>query len=554
MDGYETCRRLKENPETLNIPVIFLTSKTDIEDELKGFALGAVDYITKPISPPILLARVETHLKLKQVRDYLKDNNEFLEAEVQRRTQEAVAAQKVAVKTEKALSKSEVLNRRLIEHLPHRVFIKDLNSVYISCNENYARDLGIAPEQIVGKDDFAFHPAELAEVYRADDRTTMEAGQIKEFEQQYLLAGQERWIHVMKVPFRDEQGELMGVLGTFEDITERKQTERQIRERMKELQAFFTLSDLITREGITIEELCQEFTTVLPESWQYPEITFARIVIGNGEFRTKNFKESGWMLSAPIKVKRSVWGRIDIGYLEEKPALDEGPFLKEERMLIDALAERLGHVVGRNQAEEQLQHTLESLRKSMRTTIQVMVTIVEARDPYTSGHQIRSAGLARAIATEIGLPPDKIDGLRLAGSIHDIGKISIPSDILTKPTKLSELEFSMIKEHARRGYEMLKDVESPWPLAEIVYQHHERLDGSGYPRNLKGEDILIEARILAVADVVEAMASHRPYRPGLGINAALDEIEKNRGIFYDDTVAAACLKLFREKGFKLEGT
>jgi HD-GYP domain-containing protein (c-di-GMP phosphodiesterase class II) len=153
----------------------------------------------------------------------------------------------------------------------------------------------------------------------------------------------------------------------------------------------------------------------------------------------------------------------------------------------------------------------------------------------------------------MGLPQDRIEGIRMAGSIHDIGKLSIPSDILSKPTKLSELEFSLIKEHSRKGYEMLKDVESPWPLAEIVYQHHERMDGSGYPRNLKGAEMLIEARILAVADVVEAMASHRPYRAGLGIDAALSEIEKNRGIFYDDAVADACLRLFREKGFKFKG-
>ena len=205
------------------------------------------------------------------------------------------------------------------------------------------------------------------------------------------------------------------------------------------------------------------------------------------------------------------------------------------------------------QAEKQLQDTLESLRKAVGTTIQVMVSAVETRDPYTSGHQVRSADLARTIATEMGLPQDKIDAIRMAGTIHDIGKLSIPAEILSKPTKLSEIEFSLIKEHARKGYEMLKDVESPWPLAEIVYQHHERMDGSGYPRNLKGDDILMEARILAVADVVEAMASHRPYRPGLGIDAALNEIEKNRGIFYDNAVTDACLRLFREKGFQLEG-
>ncbi|KAF0159074.1 MAG: response regulator receiver [Syntrophaceae bacterium] len=210
-------------------------------------------------------------------------------------------------------------------------------------------------------------------------------------------------------------------------------------------------------------------------------------------------------------------------------------------------------ITERKYAEEELQQTLESLRKSFGATIQVMVSAVESRDPYTAGHQVRSANLACAIATEMELPQDTIEGLRMAGSIHDIGKLSIPAEILSKPTQLSELEFSLIKEHARTGHEMLKDVESPWPLAEIVYQHHERMDGSGYPRHLKGEEICMEARIMAVADVVEAMASHRPYRPGLGIDAALNEIEKNKGTIYDEAVVDACLKLFREKEFKLEG-
>ena len=203
----------------------------------------------------------------------------------------------------------------------------------------------------------------------------------------------------------------------------------------------------------------------------------------------------------------------------------------------------------RKLAEKKLQDTLDSLRKAVNTTIQVMVSAVEARDPYTAGHQIRSADLARAIAAEMGLSQETIEGIRMAGSIHDLGKISIPAEILSKPTKLSEIEFSLVKEHAHRGFEMLKDVESPYPLAEIVYQHHERMDGSGYPRKLKGEEILIEARILTVADVVEAMASHRPYRAGLGIDAALEEIETNRGTFYDEAVVDVCLRVFRDKGY-----
>ncbi|OHE24222.1 MAG: hypothetical protein A2Z43_02940 [Syntrophobacterales bacterium RBG_19FT_COMBO_59_10] len=223
------------------------------------------------------------------------------------------------------------------------------------------------------------------------------------------------------------------------------------------------------------------------------------------------------------------------------PVLIQDRLNKDEEGNITGIRCAIQDITERKQAEEKLQHTLESLRKAVGTTIQVMVSAVETRDPYTAGHQIRSAELARTIATEMGLSRDQIDGIRVAVSIHDIGKLSIPAEILSKPTKLTEIEFSLIKEHARQGYEILKNVESPWPLAEIVYQHHERMDGSGYPRNLKGDDILIEARILAVADVVEAMASHRPYRPGLGIDAALNEIEKNRGLFYYNVVADACL-------------
>jgi PAS domain S-box-containing protein len=209
-------------------------------------------------------------------------------------------------------------------------------------------------------------------------------------------------------------------------------------------------------------------------------------------------------------------------------------------------------VTERRQAEEKLRETLESLRKSIKTTIQVLGTVAETRDPYTAGHQKKVADLARAIATEMKLSHDKIEGIRMAGAIHDIGKISIPSEILCKPIVLTDLEFAIIKAHAQYSYEIIKDVESPWPLADIVYQHHERINGSGYPQGLKGENILMEARILAVADVVEAMISYRPYRPALGVEIALAEIEQNAGTLYDRKAADACLKLFREKGFSLE--
>ena len=185
----------------------------------------------------------------------------------------------------------------------------------------------------------------------------------------------------------------------------------------------------------------------------------------------------------------------------------------------------------------------------MTGTLQLISQTVEIRDPYTAGHQKRVSSLARSIAQEMGLSQAVTNAIRMAGAIHDIGKMSVPADILTRPFTLSEMEMDLVKIHPRTGYDILKDSELSDPVAEIVLQHHERLDGSGYPQGLKGDQILLEAQIIAVADVVETMASHRPYRPALGIDAALDKIEKNIGTLYNAEVSRACLRLFRERGF-----
>lgn len=200
-------------------------------------------------------------------------------------------------------------------------------------------------------------------------------------------------------------------------------------------------------------------------------------------------------------------------------------------------------------AEEDLRNTVDRLRKITGATVQAMAQTVEVRDPYTAGHQKRVADLARAIATRMGLPADQIDGIRMAGTIHDIGKISVPAEILSKPGLLTPLEFSLIKTHSQIGYDILKDIEFPWDIASMVLQHHERLDGSGYPQGLTGDQILLEAKILTVADVVEAMASHRPYRPSLGLDIALEEIGSKRGRFYDPDAVDACVALFTENNF-----
>jgi HD-GYP domain-containing protein (c-di-GMP phosphodiesterase class II) len=203
-------------------------------------------------------------------------------------------------------------------------------------------------------------------------------------------------------------------------------------------------------------------------------------------------------------------------------------------------------------SEEMLHRTNMRLRRALDGSVGAMAFTLETRDPYTAGHQRRVAELSFAIATGMGLDADVAEGVRIAAAIHDLGKISIPSEILSKPTKLSEIEFSLIKIHSQAGYDILKNIDFPWPIAEIVYQHHEKMDGSGYPRGLRGDDLLVQSRILVVADVVEAMASHRPYRPALGLECALDEIAKNRGRLYDGEVVDACMDLFNNKGFEFK--
>jgi len=205
----------------------------------------------------------------------------------------------------------------------------------------------------------------------------------------------------------------------------------------------------------------------------------------------------------------------------------------------------------RKRAQAEIDRYVQRLEHAMESTLRAVSGVVELRDPYTAGHERRVGELAAAIGAEMGLAESTVKGLRLAGYVHDLGKVSVPAEILSKPTKLAPMEYELIKNHPQSGFDVLKNVDFPWPVAQIILQHHERLDGSGYPRGLKGDAILLEARVMAVADVVEAMSSHRPYRPGMGLDAALAEVETNSGRFYDAQAVAACLRLFRERGYAL---
>jgi PAS domain S-box-containing protein/putative nucleotidyltransferase with HDIG domain len=465
-------------------------------------------------------------------------------------------------RVEDALRESEESFRTYLEFAPDGVYISDMKGTFLYGNRKCEVIIGYRREELIGKNFLELNILPEKSLNNADQllQANIE-GKSTGPDEIELINKEGRIIPVeISTSVVQQMGQRI-VLSFVRDITDRKRTEEALQESENKYRwVLDNMADVIT---VMDMNLC--FTYVSPSIMHMRGYTAEEAVAQTFEqvMTPESLQISAKVFEEEMKLEASGTADPDrIRIVEVEQYRKDGSivlmenhlsFMRDEAKKPVGIISVSHDITARKRAEEELQRTLESLRKSFAATIQVMVAAVESRDPYTAGHQISSADLARAIATEMGLPPEKIDGIRTAGAIHDIGKLSIPAEILSKPTKLSEIEFSLIKEHARKGYEILKDVESPWPLAEIVHQHHERMDGSGYPNNLKGDEILMEARILAVADVVEAMASHRPYRPGLGIKAALDEIEKNRGAIYDKTVADACLRLFREKGFILEG-
>lgn len=406
--------------------------------------------------------------------------------------------------------------------------------------------------------------------------------------------GRERIINVKRMLDVDEEGQPIRMVATMQDITERKWAELSLKLLQDIVLAISTAEDLDSALEMTLSKVCAVTGWTMGEAWvlsdegSYLECSPAwytrkddldafrkasqqfKFLPGIGmPGQVWKQKQPVWMPDvttfdsfARAKYARESGLRAGMGI----PVLLDGEVLavmnffvtesreEDKRMieLVSAVAAQLGSVILRKQADEKVRVSVEKLQEALAGVISTLEATIELRDPYTASHQRRVSKLGAALARVMELPEESVEAVRMAGLLHDIGKISVPAEILTKPGAISEFEFSLIKGHPRVGYDILKGVDFPWPIARIVHEHHERMDGSGYPDGLKGENICLEARIMAVCDVVEAMASHRPYRPSRGLDAAMEEIETNRGTAYDEDVVDACLSLCLDRGFSLD--
>jgi PAS domain S-box-containing protein len=363
--------------------------------------------------------------------------------------------------------------------------------------------------------------------------------------------GEILWIQERSQIVCDQGGEVRYVSGIFFDITARKQAAEALQEGERFLSSVFAS----IMDGFNVQNLDFTILQVNPtmEQWfshNLPLVgrkcyevyhgrsqpcqtcpTYRAILTGEAQRETVSIKGGDGQHLAWLDVHAFPWLDNTSGKMK-------------------GVIKYVRDISYRVEAEKTIEESLKNLQKALNGTVKALANTVETKDPYTAGHQRRVVQLACAIAQEMEQSSSFIEGMRVMGFLHDLGKIAIPGEILSKPSKLSNHEFNLIKIHPQTGYNILKDIDFPWPVALAVVQHHERLDGSGYPHGLTDPDIILEARILAVADVIEAIASHRPYRPALGIDYAMAEISENQGKLYDPEVVRACLRLIKEKGFR----
>lgn len=451
------------------------------------------------------------------------------------------------------ISQSEERYRAIFEQVAIGVTHTNSDGRILNVNPKFCEISGYSKEEALALDIRSLmYPDDIAKSLEAC--ANILAGKRSVYEADMRLIrkdGTEAWTHVTTSLVRSADGRPVHFISVVQDISLTKRAEEEQRESEGRFRAMIEQSI----SGTCIIDAEQRFLYVNPRltdilGYESSEFIIGRPVLDfiapeNRALVAGKMRErmSGETQSARYSFEaiRKDGSRITLG------AHGTVGWYGGKRVVISTVQD----VTELRRAETEIERTITKLRRAVQSTIEVVSTMGELRDPYTHGHEHRVGEIATAIATELGLPADRVEGIRVAGYLHDVGKIAVPAEILSKPKRLSPVEFELVKQHAQQSYEILKGVEFPWPVAEAAWQHHERLDGSGYPRGLKGEEIIFESRILAVADTVEAMASHRPYRPGLGIEAALAEIEENRGTLYDPSVVDACLQLFRVKGYRL---
>jgi PAS domain S-box-containing protein/putative nucleotidyltransferase with HDIG domain len=457
-----------------------------------------------------------------------------------------------------AIRESEEKYRLHFENVTDVIFSIDEELRLLNITPSVEKVLGYRPDELTGKTIGEINALARDQLEEAcsDIRYVLAGNSIQAKVYEFIAKdGTRKFCEVGAAPLLHD-GKAEAVLSVARDITERKQAEEWLlRERsmvdriMKTSPAGISVVDrggkIVFTNKRAQEILCltiDKITGLIYDSSEWRITDFDGNPFPSENLPFRQVISTGKSVQGIRHAITSSEGRRVYLSISGAPIFDEQGIISEVVFTIDDVTEQ-------RRAEEKITETVEKLRRSIDDTIRAMAMIVEARDPYTAGHQERVAKLAVAIAEDMNLPHEKINGIRMAGMIHDIGKVKVPAEILSKPGKLSQLEFSLIQSHADVSYDILKSIEFPYPIAEIAYQHHERGNGSGYPRGLKGDEILVEAKIIAVADVVEAMASHRPYRSALGIDAALEEISKNRAILYDADAVDACLRRFREKGY-----
>ena len=569
MDGLELCRRCKAHDLLNHIPLIFYTATyTDPKDEQFALSLGADRFVIKPQSPKELVKIVQEVLadpvkekpgSHKQSRgdetEVMQRYNEVLARKLEKKVlqlEDVVAKQQ---RTENELRESEQKYRTLVTQSPDGIFVVNLGGKFLSVNRIMCENMKYSEEELLSMSIWDIIPEQYVDIHKKRIADIL-IGKAPNKAAEYLVRGKDgnqHYVEILSAPYYEGK-ELIGFQGIARDITERKQADEAI------LRSKMLLQSVIdsTPDWMYVKDLQHKFLLV-NRSFTEAQHLMPQDIIGKAD--TDLFSEE-MCLGNPDKGIR--------GYHQDDEQAFKGQIVHNPRNFISwvdgslhiydtykiPLADQAGKIYAalvysrdmteQRKAEDEREASITKLQKTLHDVINTMAKIVEMRDPYTAGHQERVAGLASAIASEMKLDGARVEHIKMAASIHDVGKMNVPSDILSKPGKLSDIECALIKTHAQGSYDILKDLEFSQPIALMVLQHHERLNGSGYPNGLKGNEMLLEAKILAVADVVEAMYSHRPYRPALGIDKALNEISQQRGILYDPDVVDICIKLFKE--------